>query len=141
MDYSAEKIFSLDELCALVDLPKRTVRYYIQLGLVDHPEGETRSAYYTSEHLQQLVQVKALTQAGLSLERVGQVLQKAAEGPPLPPQQQPGQYALKTHIYLSRGVELVVDSAAAQLSAEDIRSVANAALHQLQQLENIRRSK
>jgi len=27
-----DKTFSLDDLCTLTDLPKRTARYYIQLG-------------------------------------------------------------------------------------------------------------
>jgi DNA-binding transcriptional MerR regulator len=28
----SEKTFTLDELCTLTDLTKRTVRYYMQLG-------------------------------------------------------------------------------------------------------------
>ena len=31
--------YSFDALCTLVELPARTVRYYIQLGLVDRPDG------------------------------------------------------------------------------------------------------
>ena len=46
----APETLTLDELAALVDLPKRTVRYYIQLGLVDRPEGETRAARYGPRH-------------------------------------------------------------------------------------------
>ena len=30
--------FTLSELCILADLPVRTLRYYVQNGLVDHPE-------------------------------------------------------------------------------------------------------
>ncbi len=37
-----EKSFTLDELVALVGLPKRTVRYYIQIELMDRPEGAVR---------------------------------------------------------------------------------------------------
>ena len=33
------KKFTIDEICALVEMNKRTVRYYIQKGLVDRPEG------------------------------------------------------------------------------------------------------
>ena len=36
-----------DELSTLTDLPRRTVRSYIQHGLVDRPEGAKRGAYYT----------------------------------------------------------------------------------------------
>ena len=45
------KTFSLDELCTLTDLPKRTVRYYMQMGLVDRPIGETSAAHYLAGHL------------------------------------------------------------------------------------------
>ena len=36
--------YPLADLCVLVDLPPRTVRYYVQMGLVDRPQGETRAA-------------------------------------------------------------------------------------------------
>ena len=49
------RTYTLDELCTLAELPKRTVRYYIQLGLVDRPIGETRAAHYTSRQLEQLL--------------------------------------------------------------------------------------
>ena len=60
-----DKTFSLDDLCTLVDLPRRTVRYYMQLGLVDRSVGETRAAHYTSKHLHQLLRVKQLADAGV----------------------------------------------------------------------------
>jgi DNA-binding transcriptional MerR regulator len=63
----SEKTFTLDELCTLTDLTKRTVRYYMQLGLVERPIGETRAAHYTSRHLDQLLRVKQLTEAGVSV--------------------------------------------------------------------------
>ena len=38
---NAPETFTLDEIAALTELPRRTVRYYIQLGLVDRPRGDT----------------------------------------------------------------------------------------------------
>ena len=64
------RTYTLDGLCTLAELPKRTVRYYIQLGLVDRPVGETRAAHYTSHHLEQLLQIRKWSEAGVSLERV-----------------------------------------------------------------------
>lgn len=40
--------FTLDDLSRLVELPKRTIRYYIQQGLVDRPEGAKRGASMSS---------------------------------------------------------------------------------------------
>ena len=79
----ATRTFTLDELCTLVDLPKRTVRYYIQLGLVDRPEGETRAARYFPRHVEQLLQIRKWTEAGVSLERIRELL--AGELPRVPP--------------------------------------------------------
>ena len=65
-----EPSYPLSELCVLAGLPPRTVRYYIQIGLVDRPQGETRAARYGARHLEQLLQIKKWTAAGVSLERI-----------------------------------------------------------------------
>ena len=46
MNTDASPSYPLAELVVLADLPPRTVRYYVQIGLVDRPEGETRAARY-----------------------------------------------------------------------------------------------
>jgi len=56
--------YTLDQLTTLAGVPRRTVRYYIQLGLVDRPVGETRAAYYTWQHLKQLLEVRGYTEQG-----------------------------------------------------------------------------
>jgi len=52
------KTFSLDEIAALTELPRRTVRYYIQSGLIDRPQGVGKGAYYTQHHVEQLLLVR-----------------------------------------------------------------------------------
>jgi DNA-binding transcriptional MerR regulator len=47
--------YSLDELCQLADMNLRTVRYYIQQGLVPGPEGKNRGARYFQLHLERLL--------------------------------------------------------------------------------------
>jgi DNA-binding transcriptional MerR regulator len=66
--------YPLAELCVLADLPPRTVRYYVQIGLVDRPQGETRAARYGATQLEQLLLIKKWTAAGLSLERIRELL-------------------------------------------------------------------
>jgi hypothetical protein len=53
--------YRLAELCVLTDMPVRTVRYYVQVGLVDKPVGETRAARYGQLHLEQLLLIKKWT--------------------------------------------------------------------------------
>ena len=117
---------AIDELCALVDLPRRTVRYYIQEGLVDRPAGAKRGAYYTRRHVEQLMTVRTWQRAGLSLERIRELVSEGAENAsPLPPPRarRPGDVTLRTHVTLAPGVELVIDPQEAGLGAEAVRSI------------------
>ncbi len=119
------KKFTLDELISLVDLPKRTVRFYIQKGLVDRPEGPRRTAVYTERHLEQLLAVKKWQRAGLSLERIGEILRREAEGelPPSPPKR-PGDVEVWSRLHLNDGLELHIEPQKAGLSPEQIRRLA-----------------
>lgn len=120
--------FSLDELCALVELPRRTVRYYIQLGLVDRPTGETRAAYYTSRQLEQLLSIRKWTEAGLSLERVRELLEGAEAQVPPPPARRPGSVEVMSHLVVADGVELVIEPGRAGLKPEQVRALFRAVL-------------
>ena len=117
---------AIDELCALVDLPRRTVRYYIQEGLVDRPAGAKRGAYYTRRHVEQLMTVRTWQRAGLSLERIRELVDGGGEASsPLPPPRarRPGDVTLRTHVTLAPGVELVIDPQEAGLGAETVRKI------------------
>lgn len=112
---------SFDELCSLVDLPARKVRYYIQFGVVDRPDGTTRWAKYTTRHVEQLLSVKKWQAAGLSLERIRELL----HGDPtdLPPQRQAaGSIEVWSRLLVAPGVELSVEAGASGLSPEALRS-------------------
>ena len=58
----------MGELAELGGVSRRTVRYYVQEGLLAIPHGLGRGAYYDPEHLEQLVRVKAMQEQGLALE-------------------------------------------------------------------------
>jgi DNA-binding transcriptional MerR regulator len=117
-----EPRWTLDELAALVGLPKRTVRYYIQLGLVDRPEGETRAARYGWVHAGQLRLIRQWTDAGLSLERVRELLAGEAP-PPVAAVSAPGSVEVKSHLAVADGIELVLDPTRAGLSPEEARDL------------------
>ena len=125
--------FSLAELCTLTDFSKRTVRYYMQLGLVDRPIGETRSAHYLDVHLEQLLRIKKLTDAGVSLERIREVL--AGEEPPVQARQRkPGSIEVKSHLFIAPGVELQISPEEANLSPEQVRELIKAIMVTAQQV-------
>jgi len=117
-----DKTFSLDELCTLTDLSKRTVRYYMQLGLVDRPIGETRAAHYVSRHLDQLLRVKQLTDAGVSLERIGEVM--AGGDTPVPIRlRRPGSIEVRSHLYIAPGLEIQISPEEAGMTPEQVRAL------------------
>lgn len=117
-----DRVFTLDELSALVELPKRTIRYYIQIGLLDRPIGETRAAHYSSAHLDRLLRVRQLSQAGVALERIREVLSGALP-PVLPKPRGAGSVEVWSHLVLGDGVELMVDPQRAELSPEQVRAL------------------
>jgi len=112
--------FSLADLCVLADLPPRTARYYVQIGLVDRPEGETRAARYGARQLEQLLLIKKWTTAGVSLERVRELLHGGEE--PIPPRPRAaGSIEVCSHLMVADGVEIVIEPGRAGLSPEQVR--------------------
>ena len=117
---SSTPSYPLADLCVLVDLPPRTVRYYVQMGLVDRPQGETRAARYGAAHLEQLLLIKKWTAAGLSLERIRELLQ--GEQAPVPPRARAiGSVEVRSHLMVADGVDLVIEPGRAGLSPEQVR--------------------
>ncbi|WP_219842661.1 MerR family transcriptional regulator [Desulfobulbus oralis] len=114
------RMLSLDELCRLTGFSKRTVRYYIQLGLVSRPIGEARAAKYSREHLGQLLRIRELSTAGVSLECIREVL-AGAEAPVPPRQRQPGDVEVRSHIHIAPGIELQIAPEEAGISPERLR--------------------
>ncbi len=119
----------------LADVPKRTVRYYIQLGLVDRPIGETRAAHYTQDHLEQLLKVKHLAAAGVSLERIRDVL-SGAPAPVPPPARQPGSVEVRSHLHIAPGIELQIAPDEAGLSPERLRRFIRAVMNEWKKLDH-----
>jgi DNA-binding transcriptional MerR regulator len=115
-----EPSYRLADLCLLADLPIRTVRYYVQIGLVDRPQGETRAARYGAAHLEQLLLIKKWAAAGVSLERIRDLLH--GEPPPVEPRQRAhGTVEIRSHLLLAEGIELVIDVERAGLSSVEVR--------------------
>jgi len=122
-------------LATLADLPRRTVRYYIQLGLVDRPVGETRAAHYLPRHLEQLLQIRKWTVAGVSLERIRELL--SGEPPPVP--QRPrgaGSVEVWSHLVVTDGVELTLEPSRAGLAPEEVREFFRGVLALYENIKN-----
>ena len=62
--------FSIEELADLAGVSRRTVRYYVQEGLLPTPLGVGRGRHYDQSHLDRLLDVKAAQEAGRSLDEI-----------------------------------------------------------------------
>ena len=103
--------YSSDDICKLADVPKRTLRYYIQQGLLDKPIGETRSARYTAVHLERLLLIRKRVQAGASLQAIKQLLEEPDGSKPPIPEHASGDISVISKIHLAPGMSLEVDAA------------------------------
>jgi DNA-binding transcriptional MerR regulator len=120
--------FTLDQLSGLTDLSLRTIRYYIQLGLVERHEGDRKHARYTQRHLDQLLQVRAMADQGMPLERIKHEMQGTT--PPLPPPRAAGDISVISKVFIAPGVELHLEPQAAGLPPEKLRQFVRAVLNQ-----------
>jgi DNA-binding transcriptional MerR regulator len=116
------RTFTLDELCTLTDLPRRTVRYYVQIGLVERPDGETRAARYGERHLSQVLRIKQLGADGVSLERIREIL-AGGDAPVSQRPRQPGQLDVRSHLHVAPGIEIVICATEAGLKPEQVRAL------------------
>lgn len=118
---TGEPTFGIDELCALSGVARRTVRFYTQKGLLDPPEGAKRGAYYTRRHLEQLLLIRKWQHAGVSLERIGRLLQGDVSD--LPPPTEPGTVEVWSRLTLRPGLEVHLEPGRLGLDPEQVRAL------------------
>ncbi|MBK8320841.1 MAG: MerR family transcriptional regulator [Betaproteobacteria bacterium] len=111
--------YSFTELCKLVELPSRTIRYYIQQGLAERPDGMNRGAKYTGRHVEQLLTIKKWQAAGLSLQRIRELLHGNSDCLP-PTRQEPGTIAVWSRLQVAPGIEVNVEAGSSGLSSKEI---------------------
>jgi DNA-binding transcriptional MerR regulator len=111
--------YGIDALADLGGVSRRTVRYYIQEGLLPAPFGVGRGDHYGPDHLNALLRIKALQEAGRTLDEIrrpaskrDRVVQPAAAVPSVEPWRR---------IELAPGIELHVSGARRLPSAAAVR--------------------
>ena len=67
---TSEARYAIGDLATLAGVSRRTVRYYVQEGLIPQPLGVGRGNHYGPEHLDQILRVKALQDAGQTLDEI-----------------------------------------------------------------------
>lgn len=100
--------YDVGQFSALGGVSRRTVRYYVQEGLLPAPLGLGRGARYGDEHLERLLKVKSLQEEGLTLDEVRRALRRPDRDSREVAAALPHRAAV-TRIRLARGLELLVD--------------------------------
>lgn len=121
--------YSIHELAQATGVPRRTIRYYVQRGLIPAPEGAGRGHFYTDAHLERLQRVRALQEQGRPLDEIAVLLEaedrdspvvyaaalaapaprdlrQAAPPEPSAPLPQPVDVEVVTRLRIADGVEL-----------------------------------
>lgn len=96
-------LYGPDELADRAGVSRRTVRYYVQRGLLPAPLGVGRGAHYTAQHLERLLQIRALQADGVPLDDITARLEGRAAAPVR--ESEPSQTTW-TRVTLADGVEL-----------------------------------
>ncbi len=73
------RIYNIDTLARRAGLTRRTVRYYVQRGLLEPPEGGGRGSYYTEEHLRRLERIRSWAEQGVPLLHMKALLESGIE--------------------------------------------------------------
>lgn len=132
------RTFTLVELGTLVEMSRRTIRYYIQIGLLDRPAGAGRGAHYTQQHLEQLLEIRKWQRAGLSLDRIRELLGPEGETALTPPPRprQSGSVEVWSHVVIDEGIELVLDPMRLDLTPEEVQRFASAVMEHYQKIRS-----
>jgi DNA-binding transcriptional MerR regulator len=116
--------YGIQELVQVSGVPRRTIRFYVQRGLLDPPKGAGRGHYYTEGHLQRLLQIRHLQGEGRTLDEIASLLRGGSR--PLPAEAVPP-VELATRIHLGEGLELLVGQGARAPTLSQLRALAIAA--------------
>jgi len=83
-----EKRYSIEDLVRLTGLSRRTIRFYIQEGLLDPPSGRGRGGVYFEHHLERLRQIQELRRRGLKLASIRKMISDVVHHRIQPPAEQ-----------------------------------------------------
>lgn len=103
MSNEADCRYSVEELATRASVTRRTVRYYIQRGLLPPPLGLGRGKHYTEAHLDCLIRIRELQEASVPLEAVASRLQGS---PPQPDVAAAPVQTTWTRVALTEDIEL-----------------------------------
>ena len=101
----------MDDLVEKSGFSRRTIRFYVQEGLLDPPAGRGRGGFYFDSHMGRLAQIRQLQEKGLKLAAIQRILSSRMEAPQDRPavfMAQPAGGEKWTRYAVAPGIELMV---------------------------------
>jgi DNA-binding transcriptional MerR regulator len=112
-----ERSYGVEELAERAGVSRRTVRYYVQRGLLPPPLGLGRGDHYTEAHLATLVRIRELQESGVSLDDIAARL----DGDEGPEAAAPGASFQSTWTRVAIGRDVEVHVRGRRLSEDQVR--------------------
>jgi DNA-binding transcriptional MerR regulator len=70
--------YTIDDLVELTGCSRRTIRFYVEKGLLEPPAGRGRGGFYSEDHLARLRAIVAAREEGRSLAAIQAATHEAA---------------------------------------------------------------
>ena len=99
------KQYTIREICDITGYSRRTIRYYVQIGLIEPPSGRGRGGFYNDSHVNKLKQVKALQEKGMQLSVIMEYLKTERAGVP---EEDVAKREIWVRIEIAPGIEISV---------------------------------
>ena len=129
-DNQDERCYGIAELAERGGVTRRTVRYYVQRGLLPTPLGTGRGPHYTPAHLERLIHIRTLQETGVPLAEIVARLDGVLQTPASLPEA-PLEHSTWRRFVLADGVELHVRAGAANLQPSQLARLVEATRHTL----------
>ncbi len=130
------RTYGIEELARLSGVSRRTIRYYVQIGLLQAPVGERRAARYSADHLERLLKIRRLALNHVPLEEIAGSLKKDFEISDACSERRLGEVNVCSHVNLGAGLTLVIDPNLARMKAEAIRELASGIVTLVKEIES-----
>jgi DNA-binding transcriptional MerR regulator len=102
-------MYNIEYLVQETGISRRTIRYYVQRGLLPPPLGNRRGSYYTEEHLTRLKLIHELSQQGTPLIQIKNLIDVTPDRELALPVAEPRQQRQRfERVNLPHGLELNV---------------------------------
>lgn len=130
--------YGIEELARLSGVSRRTIRYYVQIGLLQAPVGERRAARYSADHLERLLKIRRLALNHVPLEEIADSLKNDFEVSDACciTERRLGEVNVCSHVNLGAGLTLVIDPNLARMKAEAIRELASGIVTLVKEIES-----